>query len=139
MKQKIIDIALLCAAVGIGIFFFRLVSDNAGLAKALREQELQANALIFEIGKTKEENQTLFDRIKLLEQKFFGSVYGVSAPLPAQQKIARPSSAQMGEAQPDTLNILIIGHNKKLADTIMVAALSEENKTATLIRPPITH
>lgn len=141
MKSKLLDLFLLLLALSLGVFFFKLVSGNIELGQKVTQQESQASILIDEIGETKQANQTLYEKLQKAEEKIGNLQTSISAgPIGASPpalsepaKIPRPVKLPL---LPNTKNFLLVGHNKRLADTIMLAAVNEEKSKITLVSIP---
>lgn len=135
-KHKLLDIVLVFLALFLGVFFFKLVKGNLGLQEKVEVQELQASALIDEVGQTKEENQALYEKFLEVEERM-KNLQKVEPPRESREseieKIPRP---KVLPPLPSTKNFLLIGHQKRLADSIMLAAVNESANKITLISIP---
>lgn len=149
-KNKILDFFLVVLTLIIGFFFFQLVRGNAVLKERVQNQELKASILIDEIGQAKEENQKLFQEfieankkvdqlqraVKELEKEEFVSVTNIDTqPVIVQSEFVKVSRKPQIPL-PNTKNFLIVGHHKRLADTMMIAAVDDEKQKMTLISIP---
>ncbi len=141
-KPKWPDIMFAVMVLAAGVFFFQFVRGSLAVEKKVDLQGLQANALIEEVGQTKEENRILYEKLlqtqvqlDSLKNTTGEFVAEVAAPYVAEEisKVPRP---KILPDIPQTTNFLVIGQHKKLADTIMVAAANMASQKITLISLP---
>ncbi|MBI2638467.1 LCP family protein [Candidatus Peregrinibacteria bacterium] len=145
-KHIFIDCLLFILIAVAGAFFFQFVRGSLAVEKKVDLQALQANALIEEVGQAKEENRILYE--KLLEAKTqldllknTTSEFDVEAapavftPSVAEEILKVPRPKILPDL-PGTTNFLVVGQHKKLADTIMIAAVNMAAQKITLISLP---
>lgn len=141
LKHKLLDFFLLLLTFSLGIFFFQLVRGNLELGRRVAFQASQASVLIDEVGEAKEENQALYEKLQKAEEKIsnlqqslsFNRSGAVAQASSEPEKISRvPELPNI----PNTKNFLLVGHHKRLADTIMLAAVSEARAKITLVSLP---
>jgi len=151
MKGKFLDILMVIAIIAIGFLFFELVSGNQELKKEVKTQQLQANSLIDEVGQAKEENLLLYKKLEDTQKqvsKFDGLFDSVDSQTPIES-FGNLGQADLQEGKdeavkvprqvaqkPTTKNFLVVGHNAKLADSMMIFAVDELKNKITLISLP---
>lgn len=132
-KHKILDVFLLILVVAAGAFFFKFVRGNFALEEKVNLQALQASSLIEEVGQTKEENRILYEKLQAAQVQFESLKNQTDEFEEEVLKIPRP---KILPDIPPTMNFLVVGQHKKLADTIMIAAANMETQKITLISLP---
>lgn len=151
MKSRLPDIFIILLIVALGVYFFELVQGTSELAVKFREQQVQARSLIEEIGDAKEENHVLFEKLQesqLEIRDLKKSVEGEAAQNLEALNIKIIESVKLQEESQKvprraadkkviaTRNFLIIGQNKGLADSIILAAVDSARRRITLISIP---
>lgn len=159
MKSRLLDIFIIVLIIALGVYFFELVQGTGELAAKFREQQVQARSLIEEIGDAKEENHILFEKLRASQleiQDLKKSMENEAAQNPEAPNIkivesVKPQDASYSAAQEKfqkvprraankkiitTQNFLIIGQNKGLADSIILAAIDSARRRIALVSIP---
>lgn len=136
MKSRILDLFILLLIIAVGIFFFQFVRGNLELGQKVANQETQASALIDEVGQTKEENQALYGKFLEVEERIKNLQKIELSRESRESEIEKIPRPKVLPPLPSTKNFLLVGHNKRLADSIILAAVNESANKITLISIP---
>lgn len=139
MQNKFIDAVIIFLILAVGFSFFRVIRGNAELRKRVELSEYKASNVIDEVGRARQETVLMFEKIADSEKRLsdIARAIGKGSAIDAiEMPQPRPRVQVTRRLAPETFNILIAGHNKGLADSIMVAAIDENRSRITLISIP---
>lgn len=149
-KNKILDVFVVFLIVAFGFFFFDVVRANKTLEARVAKQEAKTSSLITELGQAKDENHAVYEKfletVIAFEQSIdseadtlslakTASVTSKEAPVEAPTASASVAQQDSPTSSPPQA-FLIVGQHKRLADSIVVAFASKEEKTVTLVSIP---